>query len=246
MSKVKSQNSKVKVAFFDIDGTIFRSSLLIELVNELIVLGIFPAKATEEISPQKIAWRNRSGSYEAYINKVVEVHRKYIEGCLWVDVHKAVENIIHSQKNRIYRFTRDLIKSLKHEDYYLCAISASPIYLVREFAKHWGFDYATGAIYGMENGIFSGEITNTNFLDKEAVAKEFLKLSGINADLKNSIAVGDTDNDIPMLKMVGTPIAFNPNKTFAEYAKKNKWRVVVERKDAIYEIENFNIIPDII
>ena len=61
MSKVKSQNSKVKVAFFDIDGTIFRSSLLIELVNELIVLGIFPAKATEEISPQKIAWRNRSG-----------------------------------------------------------------------------------------------------------------------------------------------------------------------------------------
>lgn len=36
-----------KVAFFDIDGTVFRSSLLIELVNALIAEGVFPKEALE-------------------------------------------------------------------------------------------------------------------------------------------------------------------------------------------------------
>ena len=135
-----------------------------------------------------------------------------------------------------------MISFYKQKDYYLCAISASPIYLVKEFSEHWDFDYATGAIYSIEDGIFSGEIVNTNFLDKEAVAKEFLQLSGIDADLSNSTAVGDTENDIPMLKMVGEPIAFNPSRSFAQFAKENGWRIVVERKDTIYEIQDFKLL----
>ena len=38
-----------KVAFFDIDGTVFRSSLLIEVTNGLLNAGIFPAEAREDI-----------------------------------------------------------------------------------------------------------------------------------------------------------------------------------------------------
>ena len=34
------------VAFFDIDGTLFRSSLLIELVEKCVALEIFPVDAT--------------------------------------------------------------------------------------------------------------------------------------------------------------------------------------------------------
>ena len=34
---------KQPVAFFDIDGTLFRSSLLIELVEEMVQEGVFPA-----------------------------------------------------------------------------------------------------------------------------------------------------------------------------------------------------------
>jgi len=45
--EMKENKKKTKVAFFDIDGTIFRSSLLIELTESLIQGGIFPQEARE-------------------------------------------------------------------------------------------------------------------------------------------------------------------------------------------------------
>jgi FMN phosphatase YigB (HAD superfamily) len=36
---------KKRVAFFDIDGTLFRSSLLIELVERMLDRGLFPKEA---------------------------------------------------------------------------------------------------------------------------------------------------------------------------------------------------------
>ncbi len=233
---------KKKVAFFDIDGTIFRSSLLIELINELVAKGIFPKRAGEEIKAKKIAWLDRIGKYDDYLYKVVEIHLKYIKGCREEEIMKAVEDVIYFEKDRVYRFTRDLIKTLKKEGYLLVAISGSPIYLVKEFANHMGFDRSFGQILEIKNGIFTGEIVNKNFRDKESIINDFQKEEGIEIDFKNSIAVGDTDNDIKMLNLVGKPIAFNPNRSFAEHAKKNNWRIVVERKDAIYEVKDFDLL----
>jgi phosphoserine phosphatase len=39
---------------------------------------------------------------------------------------------------------------------------------------------------------------------------------------------------------VGKPIAFNPNLHLAKIAKKRNWSIVVERKDAIYKLNNKN------
>ena len=47
---------KRKVAIFDVDGTIFRSSLLIELVEQLIRDGLFPEDAQAMYSQQKEKW----------------------------------------------------------------------------------------------------------------------------------------------------------------------------------------------
>ena len=52
--------------------------------------------------------------------------------------------------------------------------------------------------------------------------------------LKDSIGVGDSEADIPFLKLVDHPICFNPNKKLQLVAKKKKWKVVVERKDVVY------------
>jgi hypothetical protein len=47
------------VAVFDVDGTVFRSSLTIELVEGLIEAGVFPASARKEYAKEKQAWLNR-------------------------------------------------------------------------------------------------------------------------------------------------------------------------------------------
>jgi hypothetical protein len=43
--------------------------------------------------------------------------------------------------------------------------------------------------------------------------------------------------DIELLEMVQNPIAFNPNTDLFEYAKSKNWKIVIERKNVIFELE---------
>ena len=61
-----------KVAIFDIDGTIFRSSLLIEITEALIDAGMFKKSAKKYYAKQHQNWINRKDSYDKYIDKVVK------------------------------------------------------------------------------------------------------------------------------------------------------------------------------
>src|SRR3989344_2935157 len=66
--KVYPEQSR-RVAVFDIDGTIFRSSLLLELVERLIENGIFPKEARAQFATERDEWLDRKGDYETYIGK---------------------------------------------------------------------------------------------------------------------------------------------------------------------------------
>lgn len=227
-----------KLAVFDIDGTIFRSSLVIELSHALVEQGIFPQAAKKEIAKEYLAWLDRKGSYEAYINKVVKIYVKYIKGKDFYSVNTIAQKVITYQKDRVYRFTRDLIKNLKKQNYFLVAISGSPSYIVSAYAKAIGFNLFFGTELEVKSGKFTGQIVSLDSaFNKAKVVKDLAKKYAIN--LKQSLAVGDTESDIPMLSLVGRPIAFNPNMELAKVAKKRGWAIVVERKDTIYKIINF-------
>ncbi|MBI3631583.1 MAG: hypothetical protein HY219_01820 [Candidatus Staskawiczbacteria bacterium] len=69
-----------KVAIFDIDGTIFRSSLLIEVVEALVEDNIFPLRVKDIYIESYKNWSNRKDSYEKYIMAVVKSFEKNIKG----------------------------------------------------------------------------------------------------------------------------------------------------------------------
>lgn len=232
----------VRLAIFDIDGTIFRSSLLIQLVNEFVARNIFPRSVLKKVENDYLAWVNRRGSYETYIWKVVEVFMHNIGGKRKSDVVAAASAVIKEQKDRVYRYTRDLIRDLRRRGYYLVAVSGSPHEIVESFVATMKFDAAFGVLYEIKNGVYSGKIFKDNSArNKARVISEFLGESGMRADFKHSYAVGDTEGDIPSLTLVGNPIAFNPNQKLMAFATKHNIPIVVERKDVIYQLENFSI-----
>lgn len=252
---------KVKIGVFDIDGTIFRSSLLIELVRGLVRSGIFPKKANSEMEADYLAWLNRVGDYDDYLGKVIRIYDKYLIGKKFSKVEAVASEVMEGEKNKTYRFTRDLILDLKKEGYYLMAISGSPSYMVDKFAFHMGFDVSFGAVTGVKGGVFTNYYIEKdfktgndilisakdrgkvlNFSRKDILLKKYLASRNLNIDWKNSVAAGDSGNDIAMLKLVGHPIAFNPDDVLVNEAQKNNWRVVVERKNVVYDLKKFKFI----
>lgn len=224
------------VAFFDIDGTLFRSSLLIELVESLIEADVFPKAAAEDFSELKARWQDREGSYEAYIDAVVKVFRTHLRGVFYGDMADIGRQVVAKRSKRVYRYTRDLIKELKAEGYYLVAISQSPKTILDDFCRQYGFDKVYGRIYEIgPQDRFTGEVTDEHLIANKAniVARV---LDGETFTRRRSIGVGDTEGDMTLLEAVERPICFNPNQTLFEHAKRRGWPVIVERKDVIYEL----------
>lgn len=226
-----------KVAIFDIDGTIFRSSLLIEITEELIKEGIFPEKARDIYTKAHGEWSDRKESYDKYIGAVIEAFMKNIKGVLYSDFERVAKKVIDSKNQRVYRYTRQLIKDLKKQEYFLLAISHSPTTVVQEFARKWGFDKAYGRLHETNKaGKFTGKVLHENLIsDKAKILKRAVERNGLT--LEGSVGVGDSESDIRFLELVDRPICFNPNSKLYKHAVKAGWEVVVERKDVVYQIK---------
>ncbi len=229
-------DDKRPVAVFDIDGTVFRSSLLIELVDELIAQDLFPQEAKELYAPAHEDWQGIRGGYEQYIKKVIEAFQTHAKGLQYGEVADIAGEIIEKKKDRVYRYTRDLIAELKAKGYFLLAVSRSPKFIVDGFAYELGFHKSYGIFYATgPTDRFTGEIEDEFLImNKSAVLARAIDRD--NLTLIGSVGVGDTESDISMLDMVETPIAFNPNRLLYRHAKQRNWKVVVERKDVIYEM----------
>lgn len=225
-----------KVAIFDVDGTIFRSSLLIEVVEEMIENGTLPESSREGYKTEELAWRDRKGTYEEYIEALVRSFTTHLKGVAYTDFDKAAKTVVEKYKDRVYRYTRDLVKVLKSKGYYLLAISQSPKGILDDFCKRLGFDKVYGRFY--ETGPserFTGEIADLHLIQNKAnIVKRAVEKEGLTLD--GSVGVGDTEGDIPLLELVENPICFNPNMALYKHAKRSGWKVVVERKDVIYEL----------
>ncbi len=225
-----------KVAFFDIDGTLFRSSLVIQLIEGLIDAEVFPKSARDEYIDEYHAWRNREGEYDAYVSAMVRTFMKHIKGVHYGDLADIGRGVVAEQSRHVYRYTRDLIKKLKTDGYFLVAISQSPKTILDEFCRQHGFDKVYGRIY--ETGPqdrFTGAMVDVHLIEnKSNIVSRVLEKE--NVTRKGSIGVGDTDGDIPLLEAVEHPICFNPNKRLYDHAVRSDWKIVVERKDVIYEL----------
>ena len=225
-----------KFAVFDIDGTLIRWQLYHAIADELAKSGYIDAETYTNIREARSAWKKRThdDSFKAYEDQLVTAYRLLLTELTVPRFELAASAVFKKYKDQVYVFTRDLIKDLKKQNYVLLAISGSQSEIVQKIAEYYGFDDFVGSYYHREKGRFTGKIDLTVF-HKDKVLQELIVKH--NLTLKNSIAVGDSNSDIPMMELVGRLIAFNPEKTLLAHAQKAGWEVIVERKNVIYELE---------
>lgn len=227
---------KRKFAVFDIDGTLIRWQLYHAIADELAKSGHIDAETYASIRNARAEWKQRKhdDSFKAYEEHLVIAYKLLLTKLTVPRFELAAEAVFKEYKDQVYVFTRDLLKDLKKKDYVLLSISGSQSEIVEKIAKYYGFDDFVGSYYHRKGGRFTGEFDLTVF-SKDKVLSDLIKKH--NLTLEGSIAVGDSMSDMPMMKLVDRPIAFNPEKSLLAEAKKAGWEIVVERKNVIYKLE---------
>ena len=223
---------KNKIAVFDIDGTIFRNSLLVELHWKMVKAEIIPKSAITKLDTYYWDWVRRKGSYDSYLTEVIKSFDEYSVGQRVSAIKALARKVVKTQSSIVYRYTRDLIEKLR-KTHVLIAISGSPREIVEEFAHAWKFDHFVGTQHEISQGKYTSGPKFVASHHKREVLSDLARQHRFS--FKGSVGVGDTESDAGIFELVERPICFNPTSGLYKMAKKKKWEIVVERKDMIYE-----------
>ncbi|SHK01494.1 HAD-superfamily subfamily IB hydrolase, TIGR01490 [Caminicella sporogenes DSM 14501] len=229
-------------AFFDIDGTLYRNSLMIEHFKKLLKYEVIdPTLWHNHVKHTYEDWEKRRGNYDDYLLELAEIYIKTLKGLNKNDIEFINKQVINLKGDKVYRYTRARIYWHKSQNHKVFFISGSPNYLVEKMAKKYEIQDYRGSEYLVdENGNFTGEIIQ--MWDSESKHKAILEFAEkYDIDLNKSYAYGDTHGDLSMLKLTRHPIAINPTKELLQSIKKDsnlmkKITIIVERKDVIYKL----------
>ncbi|HET9721432.1 MAG TPA: HAD-IB family phosphatase [Candidatus Saccharimonadales bacterium] len=226
-----------KFAVFDIDGTLIRWQLYHAVVDNLIKNNVIEGDRFESIRGARMDWKRRApgASFRSYELHVIQAYEQSLAKITPAQLISSFNEVFEEYKDQVYTYTRDLIAKLKKKEYLLLAISGSQSEIVELISGYYGFDGFVGTEYKFKDDIFTGQkIIHAHYKDK--ALKTLVKRFEVNWN--DSLAVGDSKSDIAMLELVKRPIAFNPEKELFEHAREKGWKIVIERKNMVYELES--------
>ena len=235
---------KTTAAFFDIDGTIFRNSLMIEHFQKLISFEVRdPEIWYTKVKKVYLEWEKRYGDFEEYLEILAGVYLQELKGVDRSYIDYIAEHVIKSNGDMVYKYSRNQIEWHKKQGHNVFFISGSPDFLVSKMAEKYGATEYRGSLYKVDDkNRFTGEIVK--MWDSVSKQKELNNLiEKYDVDLVSSYAYGDTTGDFSMLKMIGNPVAINPNRELlleirADEELNKKATIIVERKNVIYKLDS--------
>ncbi|MBI9104085.1 MAG: HAD-IB family hydrolase [Spirochaetales bacterium] len=234
-------------AFFDIDGTLYRDSLMIEHFKKLLKYEVLDqALWHNNLKHTYENWKKRRGNYDDYLLEMSDIYVEALKGLEKSKMEFITNQVIELKGDTVYMYTRDQIERHKNEGHLVFFISGSPDYLVKKMGQRYGATDSIGTKYFLdENERYTGEVQKMwDSESKNRAIKGFVKKYDL--DLASSFAYGDTNGDLAMFNQVGHPVAINPTRELLQHLRENKdlksrVKVMVERKDVIYQLD-----PDVI
>lgn len=230
-------------AFFDIDGTLFRNSLMIEHFKKLIKYEVIdPSIWYNKVKYVYEEWEKRYGDFEHYLEVLAQVYIEELKGVNKSYIEFIASQVINVNGDMVYKYSRNQIEWHKKQGHKVFFISGSPDFLVSKMAEKYGATEYRGTAYLVDkDNNFTGEIIKMwDSENKQRTLDDFVVKYDV--DLEKSYAYGDTTGDLSMLRMVKYPVAINPNKQLLlsiRYDEEllEKTDIIIERKNVIYKLK---------
>lgn len=211
-------------AFFDIDNTIMRGASIFQLVRGLAAEGLITV-------PELVAAFGKQAKFVLANSENLEDMHDATEAALTFVKDRKVQDVVDVSENvfdkymvdKLWPGTLALAQSHLDAGQRVWLVSATPVELSQIIAERLGFTGGLGTVAESENGIYTGRLVGASLHGPEK-AKAIAKLAVQEGlDLSRCSAYSDSSNDIPMLSLVGHPVAVNPDSELRAYAKEHGW-----------------------
>ena len=216
----------IQAAFFDLDKTIVSRSSSLALGRPLYRAGMVSRGQLVRSAYAQLVYL-MVGADERKMERLREAMLQLTKGWDRAQVERLVQDaLLDAIDPFVYQEALDLIALHRAEGRRIYIVSSAPEEVVRPLARHFGVRgvIATRAQTDPE-GRYTGELEFYAYGQEKAKAIRRLA-SRSRIDLTGSYAYSDSHTDIPMLEVVGNPVAVNPDRELRAIAEERGWEVL--------------------
>jgi HAD superfamily hydrolase (TIGR01490 family) len=212
-------------AFFDLDRTLIAGSSSFQFVRAAYKAGMLSRRDIARDAWDNVVFRLR-GSTDAGTDALRERVGKMLQGAKVRDLQRLSPGVLAGVLPRLY--PRMLEVAYAHQDagrpIFICTAAAQE--MAELMAIVLTFDGAVGSVAEVVDGVYTGrEGGPFNYREGKAQAiRELAEREGIQ--LAASWAYSDSESDLPMLRLVGHPVAVNPDSELARVAREGGWEIM--------------------
>lgn len=212
-------------AFFDLDRTIISGSSVFALGIAAYRAGMVSRRELLSDAANATTFLLAGASDE----KTEAVKNRVLQAIQGVPVEQMAElgdQIVPRLESEVRREARGLLDLHHAADRDTFIVSASPVEIVGDFATAIGLTGGIGTVAAIEDGVYTGELAEP-FCYGEGKAIAIQKVARERGyDLRLSYAYTDSAGDLPMLELVGHPVAVNPDRALEAIAYHRGWPIV--------------------
>lgn len=206
-----------KIALFDLDRTIYNTHSFFELVEYVIKQGRVKQETWEDIQNLLKEYKLGNATYSDTANKLLVTFAKDLDGQEYDTLYSDVCDFFTNNKQNFYPYFEKILPTL-HIDYDVFIITTNAQYVAQAVVDLFGLEGFIASEFEVVESVFTGKVTKSLANGKSMVSNLLEKYGK-----EDSIACGDSENDIGMLELVDHPVCINPTDELKEFADKEGW-----------------------
>ncbi|TDQ05596.1 HAD family hydrolase [Labedaea rhizosphaerae] len=213
-------------AFFDVDNTMMVGASIFHFARGLAARKFFSSSDLAKFALQQVWFRVGGRESQDGIRASREQALSFVAGHTVEELVTLGEEIYDElMADKIWPGTRALAQMHLDAGQRVWLVTATPIELAAIIARRLGLTGALGTVAEHEDGVYTGRLVG-DMLHGSAKAHAVRALAAREGlDLRRCTAYSDSSNDVPMLSVVGTAVAVNPDGGLREIARKRGWEI---------------------
>jgi len=217
---------RTAAAFFDVDNTVMQGASIFHLARGLHRREFLTTRDIARAAWQQVYFRLIGIEDPEHVAQARASALAFIAGHRVEDLLSLSEEIFdEGMAHRIWPGTRALSQMHLDRGQRVWLITAAPIEIATIIAARLGLTGALGTVSEHVDGVYTGQLVG-ELLHGPAKAEAMRALADREGlDLSRCTAYSDSHNDLPMLSLVGQPVAINPDATLRQHAKREGWQV---------------------
>ena len=213
-------------AFFDVDNTMMQGASIYHFARGLAARDFFTWQDLAQFAWKQVAFRIKGVEDPAHMEEAKEAALAFVAGHRVSEVVDLGEEIYDDlMADRIWSGTRALAQLHLDAGQRVWLVTAAPAELASLIARRLGLTGALGTVAENKDGVYTGRLVGEP-LHGPAKAEAILALAEREGlDLSRCAAYSDSANDLPMLSLVGHPVAVNPDHELKRIAREKGWEI---------------------